>query len=187
MKEEQIEQMLLRYMEGETTSDEEMLLQRYFASGKHAPRFEAYAALFATSRNELPALTEVEGDEILSLCPAPRQHGWWMGHAMRYAAVWMFGIFSGSIAMWVARPGLFTVHTLPGTALTEATAKTDTLYRERVVMQRDTVYVVKHFTMKQDNASVETAQSTEEKTENDAVPAHDNSWNYSNDLAILTE
>lgn len=143
MKEEQIEQLLHRYMEATATAAEEEQLRQYFASGTCDARFEPYAPLFAAWPSGGDALSSEESEEILALCPpSPRTsllpRRWW-----RYAAVWLFGIFLGGGGVWLSR-GSHPASDASGDLLQAMTSTVpDTVVHERIVVQRDTVYLVK--------------------------------------------
>lgn len=141
MKEEEIADLLQRYMEAETTAAEEERLRRYFQSGAYDARWAAYALLFTSVPSEGGALTDAECDEILSLCPAPpttrlARHRWW-----RYAAVWMGGLLIGGGGMWLAGRHASSSDGMDGTQAVRSSV-VDTLYCERVITRRDTVYIV---------------------------------------------
>ena len=141
MKEEEIADLLQRYMEAETTAPEEERLRRYFQSGAYEARWAAYAPLFTAVPPEGGALTDAECDEILSLCPAPStarlvRHNWW-----RYTAVWMGGLLIGGGGMWLASGHTGQSDAMEGAQAVRSSV-VDTLYCERVVTRRDTVYIV---------------------------------------------
>lgn len=141
MKEELIAQLLQRYMEAETTAEEEQLLRQYFKGGTFDARFAQYAPLFTACPHGDSALTLAECEDILALCPStprstfgiPRQ--WW-----HYAAAWLFGIFLGGAGVWwsIARTA-----ESGGSAPLQAMTVTDTVYHEHIVTRCDTVYIVK--------------------------------------------
>lgn len=139
MKEEQIARLLHRYMEATATAAEEEELWQYFASGTYDARFGQYAPLFTAWPSADGALSSEEQEEILALCPPPSPqtsrlvHRWW-----RYAAVWLFGILLG-----VAGKDLLQGRAGKGLLSQEnptAWVTADTVYRERIIVERDTVY-----------------------------------------------
>lgn len=145
MKEEEIARLLQRYMDAETTAEEENRLRRCFERGDYPPCFSAYAEMFGVTAQEFPALTDVEADELLHLGPAPavrpKRH---IRRMMRYAAVWLCGLLLGGVAAWRSGNTAFTA--APETSQMAA-ARVDTLIRERVIVQSDTVYMVKYRTL----------------------------------------
>lgn len=143
MKEEQIEALLKRYMEAETTPDEENRLRRYFERGDYPARFAAYAEMMGVVAQNYPALSDAECEELLHLCPPPARHRMRVWPVVRYAAVWLLGLLLGGGVVWLSRPA---EDALPSAALTAqvAPARVDTLVRERVIVQSDTIYQVKY-------------------------------------------
>ncbi|MGN1213650.1 MAG: hypothetical protein ACI4TR_02030 [Bacteroidaceae bacterium] len=142
MKEEQVEELLQRYMEAETTPAEEELLQRYFNEGDYDARFAQYAPFFIAMPVEDKALTEEECDEIMSRCEVSQFSGFMFRGWLRYVAVWLIGIVLGGGGMWLLRGGVSP--TVPVDVQAKVLSVADTLYRERVVMRSDTVYIVKY-------------------------------------------
>lgn len=147
MKEEEIARLLQRFMDAETTAEEENRLRRCFERGDYPPCFSAYAEMFGVTAQEFPALTDVEADELLHLGPAPavrpKRH---IRRMMRYAAVWLCGLLLGGVAAWLSRSGNTAFTAAPETSQIAA-ARVDTLIRERVIVQSDTVYMVKYRTL----------------------------------------
>lgn len=147
MKEEEIARLLQRYMDAETTAEEENMLRRYFGRGDYPPHLAPYAEMFGVTAQEFPALTDVEADELLHLGPAPavrpKRH---IRRMMRYAAVWLCGLLLGGVAAWLSRSGNTAFTAAPETSQIAA-ARVDTLIRERVIVQSDTVYMVKYRTL----------------------------------------
>ncbi|MGM9688715.1 MAG: hypothetical protein ACI3YD_06650 [Alloprevotella sp.] len=139
MKEEQVARLLHRYMEATATAAEEEQLRQYFASGNYDARFEAYAPLFAAWPSADSALSSEEQEEILALCPPPSPqtsqlvHRWW-----RYAAVWLFGILLGVVGKDLLLEEQASSQLFQENRTARATA--DTVYHERVIVMRDTVY-----------------------------------------------
>lgn len=147
MKEEEIARLLQRYMDAETTAEEENMLRRCFERGDYPPHLAPYAEMLGVAAHDFPALTDVEADELLHLCPAaavrPQRH---VRRMMRYAAVWLCGLLLGGVVAWLSRPDNTAFTAAPETARIAA-ARVDTLIRERVIVQSDTVYMVKYRTL----------------------------------------
>ena len=143
MEEKQIEQLLQRYLAGETELAEEDSLRNYFAGGNYPARWAAYAALFAVQAEGPAALTDSEVEEILSQCPPPAGRQIALRTLLRYAAVWACGLLLGGAAVWFLRsPGqrLVAENAAGGEV---CLAARDTVYRERIVVERDTVFIVR--------------------------------------------
>lgn len=142
MEEKQLEQLLQRYLAGETGLAEEEQLRECFAGGRFPARFAPYAALFAVQTEREAALSEAEVEEILRDCPPPS--GRWISvrSLLRYAAVWACGLFLGGAAVWLLRAPEQSL--LADSTVSQVVSRShpDTVYRERIVVERDTVYVV---------------------------------------------
>ena len=143
MEEKQIEQLLQRYLAGETELAEEDRLRSYFAGGNYPARWAAYAALFAVQAEEPAALTDSEVEEILGQCPPSAGRQIALRTLLRYVAVWACGLLLGGAAVWFLRsPGqrLVAENAAGGEV---CLAARDTVYRERIVVERDTVFIVR--------------------------------------------
>ncbi|MDD6784538.1 MAG: hypothetical protein PUD79_08330 [Prevotellaceae bacterium] len=142
MKEEKIKELLKRYMEADTTPAEEEQLRQYFNEEDYDVQFAQYAPFFIAMPVEGNALTEEECDEILSRCEVSQSFGFMLRGWLRYVAVWLIGIALGGGGVWLLRGGVSP--TVPVDVQAKVLPVVDTLYRERVVMRSDTVYVVKY-------------------------------------------
>lgn len=186
MEKTQIQALLQRYMEGTTTAAEEDQLRHYFHDGPCDEAFAQYAPLFTVWDAPQTPLTPDESEEILACCPPPSRAAIVLRAAWRYAAVWLIGLLLGGCGVWL------TYGHAPSPAapapMAEAGERTaDTIYRERVVIERDTVYVVQYQkVMAQPTGTKDVAQATDEDTRPESADAWtDVAWEQSGNVASL--
>lgn len=79
----QIEILLERYFEGETTLQEEKELKAYFSSSEVAPQLECYKPMFANFQKQ----KEVQFTKALPLQPRKRNYVKWIGVAASLVAL----------------------------------------------------------------------------------------------------
>ena len=164
MEKEQIQALLQRYMEGATTADEEEQLRHYFNAGPYDEAFAQYAPLFAAWDAPETPLTPDECDEILACCPPPSRAAFVLRTAWRYAAVWLIGLILGGCGVWLTY-GSAPTSTKPTPMAAAGERIADTIYRERVIMERDTVYVVRYQKVSvQPTSAKDVAQNANEST-----------------------
>ena len=79
----QIEMLLGKYFEGETTLQEEKELKAYFSSSEVAPQLESYTPMFANFQKQ----KEVQFTKALPLQPRKQNHVKWIGVAASLVAL----------------------------------------------------------------------------------------------------
>lgn len=79
----QIEILLEKYFEGETTLQEEKELKAYFSSSEVAPQLESYTPMFANFQKQ----KEIQFTKALPLQPRKQNHVKWIGVAASLVAL----------------------------------------------------------------------------------------------------
>lgn len=79
----QIEILLEKYFEGETTLQEEKKLKAYFSSSEVAPHLESYIPMFANFQKQ----KEVQFTKALPLQPRKQNYVKWIGVAASFVAL----------------------------------------------------------------------------------------------------
>lgn len=190
MTKQEIQQLLHRYMEGATTAAEEELLRQYFQKGDYAPEWAPYAMMFKTIDIGDSALSEKECTDVLNLCPAPPRSSFAMPQWWRYAAVWCFGLLLGGSGVWFSQGGLSggVADEASLTAQTKPAKAADTVYCERIITQRDTVYIVRYVpeTKPEPPATKPEQPARTETPPQKPAATPEAPWERNGNLAVLT-